>query len=207
VESFDYYPDIRHQAVGEVAHFNADTPTDTWLIRTGSFPVSEGKVYHDLHSSLHAQYYKFWRGALNACAIVLDESRFSPGKGRYRFRFNLFGVSEEDGHFFVSIYDIHTGDARDDLCTVELSNKKLRGVPARVTANGRATVSKVAEKDYRSTDGKGFKYLYFEYDGAGDVLLVFSASRDSSGGTGSAFDDLSIVAVKHTSPECHSKNR
>jgi hypothetical protein len=65
----------------------------------------------------------------------------------------------------------------------------------------------LAEKDYGSADGKGLKDLYFDYDGAGDVLLVFSASRDSSGGTGSAFDDLSIVAVKHTSPECHSKNR
>ncbi|MHC4406900.1 MAG: sialate O-acetylesterase [Planctomycetota bacterium] len=206
VESFDYYPDIRQQAVGEVAHVNADTPMDTWLIKTGSFPVNEPKAYSHLHTSLHAENYKFWRGSLSACAIVLDESRFSAGRGRYRFRFNLFGVSEEDAHFFVSIYDIHTGDVKDS-CTIELSNKKLRGVPARVTANGRAKVSKVAERDYRSKDGKGFKDLYFEYDGRGDVLLVFSASRDSSGRTGSAFDDLSIVAVKNASTESPSKKR
>ena len=98
----------------------------------------------------------------------------------------------------MSIYDVHPGATKDDACTVELTSRKLRGVPARVTAKGDATVTKLAEKDYRSTDGKGFKDLDIEYDGAGDVLLVFSASRDSpeKRGGGSEFDDLSVVAVR-----------
>jgi hypothetical protein len=53
-------------------------------------------------------------------------------------------------------------------------------------------------KDHRSADGKGFKDLGFDYDGAGHVLVVFSASREGTKerGGGSAFDDLSVVAVK-----------
>jgi len=197
-ERFDYYPDIRHMAVGDVLHFHAEAPTDTWFIVHGSFPVNEGKEYHDLHTSLHGQMHKFYKGALRARAIALDESRFSRGEGRYRFRFNLFGVSAEDVHFFVSIYDVHPGATENDGCTVELTSRKLRGVPARVTANGNATVTKLAERDYRSADGKGFKDLDFEYDGAGHVLVVFSASRDSTKerGGGSEFDDLSVVALK-----------
>jgi len=198
IERFDYYPDIRHEAVGDVLHFDAETPTDTWFIVHGSFPVNEPKEYHDLHTSLHAQMHKFSKGTVCARAIVLDESRFSLGKGRYRFRFNLFGVSAEDVHFFVRIYAVRPGATKDDSCTVELTSRDLRGVPARVTANGNATVTKLAERDYRSADGKGFKDLDFEYDGAGDVLVVFSASRDGGEerGGGAEFDDLSIVALE-----------
>lgn len=198
LERFDYYPDIRHEAVGDILHFNAEAPTDTWFIIHGSFPVNEGKEYHDLHTSLHGQMHKFSKGTVCARAIALDERRFSRGKGRYRSRFNLFGVSAEDVHFFVSIYAVRPGATKDDSCTVELTSRKLRGVPARVTANGNARVTKLAERDYRSADGKGFKDLDFEYDGAGDVLVVFSASRDSpeNRGGGSAFDDLSIVALR-----------
>ena len=197
VESFDYYPDIKYQVVGEVVLFNADTPTDTWFITGGSFPVNEGKAYTNLHTSLHAQMHKFSKGSVCARAIVLDENRLCRGKERYRFRFNLFGVSGEDVHFFVSIYDMHAGATEDDGCSIELVNRKLRGVPASVTAKGSATVTKLAEKNYRSTDGSGFKDLDFEYDGAGDVLVMFSASRDSNKdrGGGSAFDDLSVVAI------------
>ena len=196
VEGFDYYPDIRQKAVGDVVHFNAGTPTDTWFIIRGSFPVNEGKVYKDLHTSLFGQMYKFSKGTVCARAIALDENRFSRGKGRYRFRFNLFGVSSEDAHFFVSLYDV-SGATKDDGCTIELKNRKLRGVATNVAAKGNAAVTKVAEKDYRITDGSGFKDLYFEYDGAGAVLLVFSASRDTAErGGGSEFDDLSVVAVE-----------
>jgi len=197
-ERFDYYPDIKQRAVGDVLHFNAESPRDTWFIVHGTFPVNEGKEYHDLHTSLHAQMHKFYKGALSARAIVLDGSRFSHGKGRYRFRFNLFGVSAEDVHFFVSIYGVYPGATKDDGCTVELTSRKLRGVPARVAGNGKGRVAKLAERDYRSADGKGFKEFDFEYDGAGDVLVVFSASRDSAKerGGGSELDDLSIVALK-----------
>ena len=205
VESFDYYPDIKHQAVGEVVHCNADTPTDTWFLVRGSFPVNEGKVYNNLHTSVFGQMYKFSKGTVCARAIALDESRFSRGKGRYRFRFNLLGVSSKDAHFFVSIYDV-SGATKSDGCAIELVNRKLRGVPPNVRAKGKATVTKMAEKDYRSTDGKGFKDVYFAYDGAGDVLVVFSASRDSAErGGGSAFDDLSVVALKDAPPGSSSK--
>jgi len=97
----------------------------------------------------------------------------------------------------LSVYDVHPGATQDDTCTVELSGRKLRGVPARVTASGNATVTKIAERGYRSKDGKGFKDLHFEYDGAGDVLIVFSASRDlKERGGGAEFDDLSVVAIE-----------
>jgi len=197
-ERFDYYPDIRQQAVGDVLRLDAHTPTDTWFLAHGSFPVNKPKEYHDLHTSLFGQMHKFSKGAVNARAILLDEGRFSRGKGRYRFRFNLFGVSGEDVHFFVSVYDVHPGATRDDTCAVELVSKKLRGVGARVTGSGKAKVTKLAERDYRSTDGKGFQDLDFDYDGAGNVLLVFAASRDGSSerGGGSAFDDLSVAAIE-----------
>ena len=56
---------------------------------------------------------------------------------------------------------------------------------------------KLAERDFRGTDGSGPQELYFEYDGAGHVLLVFSASRDTAErGGGSQFDDLSVVVVE-----------
>lgn len=196
VESFDYYPDIKQKTVGDVVHFNAESPTDTWFLIHGSFPVNEPKEYHDLHTSLSGQMHKFSKGTVCARTIALDENRFSGRKGRYRFRFNLFGVSPEDAHFFVSIYDV-SGATKDDGCTIELKNKKLKGVPTNVAAHGNATVTKLAERDYRSTDGSGSKDLFFEYDGAGDVLVVCSASRDSAErGGGSAFDDLTIVAVE-----------
>ena len=42
---------------------------------------------------------------------------------------------------------------------------------------------------------KGFKDLFFDYGGTGDVMVVFSASRSSAqAGGGSRFDDLSITA-------------
>jgi len=204
VESFDYYPDIKQQAVGKLVQFNADSPRDTWFIVHGSFPVNKPKEYTDLHTSLFGQSFKFARGTLCARAIALDESRFSGGKGRHRFRFKLFGVSQEDAHFFVSIYHVHTGPRKNDEVTIELENRTpaSRGTPARVVARGAATVTKLAETDYRSADGSGFKDLYFEYDGAGEVLVVFSASRDNpEGGGGSQFDDLSIVAVKDSPRE------
>jgi len=196
-EGFDYYPDIKQKTVGDVLHFTAGTPTDTWFVIHGSFPVNEGKVYTDLHTSLFGQMHKFSKGTVCARAIALDESRFSGRKGRYRLRFNLLGVSPEDAHFVVSICGIHPGATTDDGCTVELVNRKLRGVAANVAAIGNATVARIAEQDYRTTDGSGFKDLCFEYDGTGDVLLVFSASRDTAErGGGSQFDDLSVVAVE-----------
>jgi len=199
IEGFDYYPDIQQKTVGEVVHFHAGTPTDTWFLIHGSFPVNEGKVYHDLHTWLSGQMHKFSKGTVCARAIALDESRFCGRKGRYRFRFNLFGVSPEDTHFFMSIYSV-SGATKDDGCTIELENRKLRGVATSVVAKGNATVTKLAERDYRSTDGSGPKDLYFEYDGTGHVLLVFSASRDmAERGGGSPFDDLSIVAVEDAS--------
>jgi len=50
------------------------------------------------------------------------------------------------------------------------------GVPAPVTAKGGAKLSKLAEGNYKDTPKAGFQELDFEYDGTGDVLLVFSAS-------------------------------
>lgn len=200
IEGFDYYPDIKQKTVGDVVHFNAGSPTDTWFVIHGSFPVNEPKVYSDLHTSLSGQMHKFSKGTVCARAIALDESRFSGKRGRYRFRFNLFGVSPEDAHFFVSIYDIDLGAAIENGCTIELVNKKSRGVAANVVAKGNATVTKVAERDYRIADGTGFKDLDFEYDGDGDVLVVFSASRDTAErGGGSQFDDLRVVAVDDAS--------
>ncbi len=196
IEGFDCYPDIKQETAGDVVHFNAETPTDTWFLIHGSFPVNEPKEYYDLHTSLSGQMHKFSKGTVCARAIALDESRFSGRKGRYRFRFNLFGVAPEDAHFFVSIYDV-TGATEDDGCTIELTNKKLRGVATNVVAKGNATVMKLAERDFRGTDGSGPQELYFEYDGAGHVLLVFSASRDTAErGGGSQFDDLSVVVVE-----------
>ena len=198
VEGFDYYADIKQEAVGDVVHFNAESPTDTWFLIHGSFPVNEPKEYHDLHTSLSGQMHKFSKGTVCARAIALDERRFSGKKGRYRFRFNLFGVSSENAHFFVSIYDIDLGAAIEAGCTIKLVNRKSRGVAANVVAKGNAAVTKVAEKDYRITDGTGFQDLYFEYDGAGHILLVFSASRDTAErGGGSAFDDLNGAGVEH----------
>jgi hypothetical protein len=196
IDGFDYYPDIKQKTIGDVVHFNAGTPTDTWFLIHGSFPVSEPKEYHDLHTSLSGQMHKFSKGTVCARAIALDASRFSGRKGRYRFRFNLFGVSPEDAHFVVSICDV-SGATRDDGCTIELKNKKLRGVATNVAAKGNATVTKLAERDFRNTDGSGVKDVYFEYGGTGHVLLVFSASRDTAErGGGSKFDDLSVVAVE-----------
>lgn len=193
IEGFDYYPDIKQMAVGDVVHFHAETPRDTWFMIRGSFPVNEAKVYNDLHTSLFGQMHKFSKGTVCARAIALDENRFSAGTGRYRLRFNLFGVTPEDAHFFVSIYNV-SGTTTDDGCTIELENRKRRGVAAVVAAKGSATVKKVAERDYRSTDGGGPMDLSFDYDGAGDVLLVFSASRDTAErGGGAQFDDLRVV--------------
>jgi len=41
IERFDYYPDIRQTVVGDVLHFNAESPRDTWFIVHGSFPVND----------------------------------------------------------------------------------------------------------------------------------------------------------------------
>jgi len=198
IERFDYYPDIEHEAVGPLLHFGPDSPRDTWFIPYGSFPVDKPKDYTDLCTSLFGQWFKFARGTLCARAIVLDAKRFSGSKGRYRFRFNLFGVSPDDAHFFVSIYAVKTGPTKDDQLTVELENKSAatRGKPASVVAKGCASVAKLAEKDFTSADGKGFKDLFFDYGGTGDVMVVFSASRSTAGaGGGSRFDNLSITAL------------
>ncbi len=197
VESFDYYPDIRQEAMGPVARLDASTPRDTWLIQRGGFPVNEGKAYTDLRTSLYGQWHKFAKGTVCARAIALSEKRFSRGKGRYRFRFELFGLSADDVHLFVSIYDVQLGSATGAACAIELESRKVRGLPAKVAAEGGAAVEKVAEMDCRRADGAGVKDLEFDYDGAGDVLLVFTATRDANErGGGTAFDDLSVVAVE-----------
>lgn len=197
VEGFDYYPAIKHKAVGPVLQFNADSPTDTWFIRHGNFPVNLPKACHDLHTALFGDMYKFSAGALQARAIVLDKRRFAAGKGRYRFRFNLLGVNVDDAHFIVSFYEVHPGHARGDGIAVDLYNKQIRGAAAAIKASGNAAAVKLAEQDYGKKDGSGIKDIYFEYGGKGHVLLVFSASRDNKErGGGSAFDDLSITAVE-----------
>ncbi len=99
VEGFDYYPDIKSQAAGDVVHFDAGRPTDTCFVIRGGFPVTEGRSYHDLRTSVFGQFHKFSKGTVCARAIALDESRFAGSKVRCLFRFNLLGVSSEDTHF------------------------------------------------------------------------------------------------------------
>ena len=83
---------------------------------------------------------------------------------------------------------------------IENKSAATRGKPARVVAKGRALVAKLAEKDFTSADDKGFKDLFFDYDGTGVVMVVFSASRSTAQAAGgSRFDDLNITALTNAS--------
>jgi len=53
---------------------------------------------------------------------------------------------------------------------------KLYAAAAPIAGKGGAKLRKLAEKNYKDTPKAGFQELDFEYDGTGDVLLVFSAS-------------------------------
>ena len=102
-------------------------------------------------------------------------TRFGGKAGDYRFRFMQYGIGKY-AHVIVSIYGVDFGESPDAVVTVSREGKQFYAVPAPVTAKGGAKLRTLAEKNYRDTPEPGFQELDFEYDGTGDVLLVFSAS-------------------------------
>jgi len=171
-DSFEYLPEIRSLHVGETFELNAQSPRDVYL--PGVSVRNTKRKISDLFIGIAASGHKFRRGALKSFSILLAGRRFGGKAGACRFRFRHYGIGKY-AHVFVSIYGVDFGKSPQAAVTIQREGK-LYAVPAPVTAKGGAKLRKLAEKNYRDTPQAGFQELDFEYDGTGDVLLVFSAS-------------------------------
>ena len=171
-DSFEYLPEIRSLQVAETFELNAHSPRDVYF--PGLSVRNTKRKISDLFIGIAASGHKFRRGALKSFSILLDSRRFGGKAGAHRFRFRQYGIGKY-GHVIVSIYGVDLGESPEAAVTVQREGK-LYAVGAPVTAKGGAKLRKLAEKNYKDTPKPGFQELGFEYDGTGDVLLVFSAS-------------------------------
>ncbi|HOD80485.1 MAG: putative Ig domain protein [Planctomycetes bacterium ADurb.Bin126] len=171
-DGFDYLPDIRCRNVDKTYALTARSPKGVYF---PGVPIRGGKQnISNLHVSFSAPAQKFGAGELRSFSTLVDEKRFSGKAGAYRFRFRQFGIGQY-AHLFVSLYAVNFGQSPQAVVSVTAEDR-LYGVPAPVEAKGGARLRKVAERNFRDTKEAGVRELDFQYDGTGDVLLVFSVS-------------------------------
>jgi hypothetical protein len=176
IDRFDYLPDIRGLRVDETFELTAKSPRDVYF--PGVITRNTKHQISDLFIRISASGHKFGTGSLKSFSILLDERRFGGKAGDYRFRFMQYGIGKY-GQVIVSIYGVEFGESPDAAVTVQREGKQFYAVAARVAAHSGAKLRKLAEQNYRDTPAAGFQTLDFEYNGTGDVLLVFSASVKS----------------------------
>ncbi|MHC4401991.1 MAG: sialate O-acetylesterase [Planctomycetota bacterium] len=226
-EGFKFQPDIPWVAVGDKLILDNSMPKDTWYIRSGHFPFTYTTQYscYDVAGSLGANAYKFRTGSLRGIAFVLDGKRFGGKAGRVRFHIDLSDVEkpeptgrgkniqntrakraemlkaqgkikEGEKYFFVTLYQFVQGGAEEDAVEVVLGDDGLYGRNAEVATRGTVQLASLAGRCFKPSD-QGAQTLEFDYDGTGDILLVFSAVNDQGVGGGNRnFRNLSFRFIR-----------
>ncbi|WP_411825240.1 PEP-CTERM sorting domain-containing protein [Luteolibacter sp. AS25] len=136
-------------------------------------------------------------GGWSASTIVLASSLFTEGAGSYALTFDYSAQTNVQSRLFAGVYDVDYSTGSLDSLN-QVAGGWNRAFPTgTVTVSGGATASLLTSGIYDSL-ATGITQN-FEYDGSGDILLVFGGGRSSNNFGQSRLDNVAVNSIPEVS--------